>query len=239
MSNVVTIARRELKAYFSSPLAYIITALFALFTGLAFTLSVLQTQEASMVGSFNWMAVLSLILVPALTMRLFAEENRLGTIELLMTAPVRDWEIVSGKYVAGLVGFIVMLIPTLWQVLMLKRYGNPDMGIIAAGYLGILLLGAAFVAVGMLTSSLTQNQVIAFMLALISMLILWIISFAGNILSPGELIASIFTYLGLPEHFQNTFFNGVIDGQDIIYFLSIVVIGIFVTTRVIESRRWR
>ena len=156
-----------------------------------------------------------------------------------MTAPVRDWEIVSGKYVAGLVGFIVMLIPTLWQVLMLKRYGNPDMGIIAAGYLGILLLGAAFVAVGMLTSSLTQNQVITFMLALISMLILWIISFAGNILSPGELIANIFTYLGLPEHFQNTFFNGVIDGQDIIYFLSIVVIGIFVTTRVIESRRWR
>lgn len=239
MSNVATIARRELKAYFSSPLAYIITALFALFTGLAFTLSVLQTQEASMIGSFNWMAVLSLILVPALTMRLFAEENRLGTIELLMTAPVRDWEIVSGKYVAGLVGFIVMLIPTLWQVLVLKRYGNPDMGIIAAGYLGILLLGAAFVAVGMLTSSLTQNQVIAFMLALISMLILWIISFAGNILSPGELIANIFTYLGLPEHFQNSFFNGVIDAQDIIYFLSIVAIGIFVTTRVIESRRWR
>src|SRR5581483_9755163 len=123
MTNVLTIAGRELKAYLLSPLAWIILALFAFFTGFIFVQIIISTQRADMSPLFEWIAVLALILSPALTMRLFSEEYKLGTIELLLTAPARDWQIVTGKFIAAWIGFIVLLIPTLWQVVILKRYG--------------------------------------------------------------------------------------------------------------------
>ena len=132
MSNVMTIAGRELKAYFFSPLAWIIIALFAFFTGFIFVQIMVATQVANMAPLFNWIAVLSLILAPALTMRLFSEEYKLGTMEMLLTAPARDWQIVVGKFLAAWIGFAVLLIPTLWQVVILERYGDPDYGILGA-----------------------------------------------------------------------------------------------------------
>jgi ABC-2 type transport system permease protein len=238
MSNILTITGRELKSYFLSPLAYIVTGVFAIFIGLAFYVSVLPSGTAALTDDFSWMMVLALILAPALTMRLFSEENRQGTIELLMTAPVRDWEIVVGKYISGLLAFAALLIPTLWHVVLLVRYGPPDYGPIASGYIGALLVGAAFVAVGMFTSSLTQNQVVAYFLAMITLLFLWIISGAAGVLGGTGGISDLLQFLALPGHFQD-FFNGIIDVQHVLYFVSLAAIAIFLTMRVVESRRWR
>lgn len=238
MSNILTIAGREVKAYFLSPLAYIITGVFAIFIGLAFYISVLGSRQATLSDDFGWMMVLALILAPALTMRLFAEENRQGTIELLMTAPVRDWEIVVGKYIAGLLAYVALLIPTLWHVLLLVRYGPPDYGPILSGYLGALLVGAAFIAVGMLTSSLTQNQVVAYLLAMITLLFFWILGGAAGIVGGPGTVSDLLQFLSLPSHFQD-FFNGLIDSQHVLYYVSLAAIAIFLTMRVVESRRWR
>lgn len=238
MSNILTITGRELKSYFLSPLAYIVTGVFAVFIGLAFYVSVLPGGQAQLTEDFSWMMVLSLILAPALTMRLFSEENRQGTIELLMTAPVRDWEIVIGKYIAGLLAFIALLVPTLWHLVLLARYGPPDYGPIISGYLGAILVGACFVSVGMFTSSLTQNQVVAYFVAMVTLLVLWIISGAAGVLGGTGAVSDLLQFLALPGHFQD-FFNGIIDVQHVLYFVSLTAIAVFLTMRVVESRRWR
>lgn len=238
MSNVMTIAGRELKAHLLSPLAWIMIALFAFFTGFIFLQIMMATQMADMAPLFNWIAVLSLILVPALTMRLFAEEYKLGTMEMLLTAPARDWQIVVGKFLAAWVGFAVLLIPTLWQVMILERYGDPDYGILAASYLGILLLGAAFVGVGMFASSLTQNQFIAYMIGMIVLLFLWVADAPANAIGQNNPLADFFRFLSLPGQFQE-FFNGVVASQHMLYLVSMALIGIVLTTLVISSRRWR
>jgi gliding motility-associated transport system permease protein len=238
MSNILTITGRELKSYFLSPIAYVITGVFAFFTGFLFYSTLLSSAQASLSGDFSWMLVLALIIVPALTMRLFAEENRMGTIELLMTAPVRDWEIVVGKYIAGMIAFIFLLVPTLWHVVIVARYGSPDYGPIATGYLGVLLVGAAFVGVGMFTSALTQNQFIAFMLGMITLLFLWFVNAPAGVLGSTSPLIDFLNSVALTGHFQD-FFNGVIDSTHILFFVSLAVIAVFLTERVVESRRWR
>ncbi len=238
MSNILTITGRELKSYFLSPIAWVITGVFAFFTGFLFYSTLLGSAQASLSGDFSWMLVLALIIVPALTMRLFAEENRMGTIELLMTAPVRDWEIVIGKYIAGFLGFVFLLVPTLWHVVIVARYGSPDYGPIATGYLGVLLVGAAFVGIGMFTSALTQNQFIAFMLGMITLLFLWFVNAPAGVLGNTGVLSDFLNSVVLTTHFQD-FFNGVIDTTHILFFLSLAIIAIFLTVRVVESRRWR
>lgn len=238
MGNVVTIAGRELKAYLISPLAWIIIALFAFFTGFVFIQIILATQRADMTPLFQWVAVLALILTPALTMRLFSEEYKLGTIELLLTSPIHDWQIVTGKFIAAWIGFAILLIPTLWQVLLLERYGSPDYGILAASYLGMLLVGAAFVGVGMFASALSQNQFIAYMIGMIALLFLWVADAPANALGQTNALADFFRYLALPGQFQE-FFSGIIDSGHLLYFISIALIAIVLTTLVVQSRRWR
>ena len=238
MTNILTIAGRELKSYFLSPLAYIITGVFAVFIGLTFYSGIFSSGQAQLSDDFSWMMVLGLILAPALSMRLFSEENRQGTIELLMTAPVRDWEIVLGKYIAGFLAFVALLIPTLWHVVILARYGPPDYGPIATGYFGALLVGASFVAVGMFASSLTQNQIVAYFLAFITLIFLWIISGAAGVLGGTGAVSDFLQYISLPGHFQD-FFSGILDLQHILYFVSLAAIAVFLTMRVVESRRWR
>ncbi len=238
MSNILTITGRELKAYFLSPMAYIIIGVFALFTGANFFTGLLNSSQADLSNDFGLMMVLILFLVPALTMRLFAEENRQGTIELLMTAPIRDWEIVVGKYIAGMLAFIALLFPTLWHVVIIARYGSPDYGPVWTGYVGMLLVGTAFVAVGLLTSALTQNQVIAYVLSAILLLALWFSGFFGSAATSQPLLSNILMAVGLPDHFQD-FFTGVIDTTHVLYFISLAAIAIFLTVRVVESRRWR
>jgi ABC-2 type transport system permease protein len=238
MGNVLTIASRELKAYVLSPLAWIILALYGGILGFLFVPIIISSQRADLSAIFQWFAVLSLFGVPALTMRLFSEEYKLGTIELLLTAPVRDWQIVLGKFIAGWGGFALLLIPTLWQVVILKRYGDPDFGVLGSSYLGALLLGAACVGLGMLASALTQNQFIAYFFTFITLIFLWIADALTNALNQTSPIGDFFRYLALPGHFQD-FLSGVLDSGHILYFVSIWIVTIVLTTLVVQSRRWR
>jgi ABC-2 type transport system permease protein len=238
MNNVLTIAGRELKAYVLSPLAWIIIALFAAFTGFIFVQILVASRVADLTPIFGWISVLALILTPALTMRLFSEEYKLGTMELLLTAPAREWQIVLGKFLAAWIGFAILLIPTLWQVLILERYGDPDYGILGASYLGTLLLGAAFVGVGMFASSLTQNQFVAYMIGMIFLLFLWVADAPANAMGASNWISDFLRQLAMPSHFQE-FFSGVIDTQHLAYFISLALISIVVTTLIVSSRRWR
>lgn len=238
MNNVLTVAGRELKTYLVSPLAWIIIALFAAFTGFIFVAVVVGSRVADLSPMFGWFAVLALILTPALTMRLFSEEYKLGTMELLLTSPARDWQIVLGKFVAAWVGFAVLLVPTLWQVLILKRFGDPDLGILGASYLGVLLLGAAFVGVGMFASALTQNQFVAYVIGMILLLFLWVADAPASAMGQSDFIAQFLKQIALPAHF-NDFFSGVLDIQHILYFVSLGLISVVVTTLIVSSRRWR
>lgn len=238
MNNVLTIAGRELKAYILSPLAWIIIALFAFFTGFIFVQVLVATRIADLSPIFGWVAVLALILTPALTMRLFSEEYKLGTMELLLTAPARDWQIVVGKFLAAWIGFAILLIPTLWQVLILKRFGDPDFGILGSSYLGVLLLGAAFVGVGMFASALTQNQFVAYMIGMIFLLFLWVADAPANALGASNWASDFLSHIALPAHFQD-FFSGVLDSEHLLYFVSLALIAIVLTTLVVSSRRWR
>ncbi len=239
MGNILTIAGRELKAYFFAPFAWIIIALFAAFAGYVFVFDVIgYTRVADMTPVFSLLGVIAMFLTPALTMRLFAEEFKSGTIELLLTAPVRDWEIVVGKFFAAWLSYAALLVPTLWSVAILWRYSNPDFGVLGAAYLGMLLLGAAFVSVGMFASALTQNQFIAFMLGMIFFLFLWFADALSAVLGHGGWLSDFFAFLALPPHTQE-FFSGVIASRDVLYFLSLAVGGIILTTLVVSSRRWR
>src|SRR5512142_2371084 len=150
MRNVWTITSRELKALFVSPIAYVVSALFLVAMGYLFSLILINSQDASMRGTFSNMVFILLLLAPALTMRLLADEQRMGTIELLLTSPVRYWLLVVGKFLCSLILFVVMFLgPTLFYVLLLKAFGSPDFGPILTGYLGVLLLGASFLAIGL------------------------------------------------------------------------------------------
>ncbi len=238
MKNVWTIASRELKSYFASPIAYVVSALFLVVSGFFFTLILISSQDASLRSSFSNMTFILILLAPALTMKLLAEEQRMGTIELLLTSPVNDWQVVLGKFLGGLILFAIMLVgPTLYYVLILKLLGSPDPGPIFTSYIGILLLGASFLSIGVFASSVTQNQVIAYFLGLTILILLWVIDFASSIAGTGP-AGNIVTYLAITGHYTN-FFQGVIDTQDVIYSLSVVVISLFLATQVVQTRRWR
>lgn len=238
MRNVWTITVRELKALFVSPIAYVVSAMFLIAMGYLFAAILANSREASMRATFNNMIFVLLIMAPALTMKLLAEEQRMGTIELLLTSPVHDWQVVLGKFLGSLILYVVMfLAPTLFYVAMLQVFGPPDYGPILTGYLGLLLLGAAYLAIGVFASSLTQNQVIAFFIALVILLLLWVADASGVVLGTGP-VADAMTYIALPRHFDDMF-RGVVDTSDIVYSLSVVVISLFGATQVLQTRRWR
>jgi ABC-2 type transport system permease protein len=236
MLNALTIARKELTTYFVSPVAYVVTAFFLVVAGFFFYFILYFSREASLRGLFSNVAIVLLFVGPGLTMRLLAEEQRMGTIELLLTAPVRDWEVVVGKFIASLAFYMFMLALTILYPIILMRFGNPDIGPILSGYLGMLLLGATFLAAGVLTSSLTQNQVVAFIIAFAILLILWLADVAGNAI--GGQVGNILNYLSIVAHFDD-FTKGVIDTSHLIYYLSLIAAFLFLATRVMEARRWR
>lgn len=236
MRNTFAIAKRELQAYFVSPIAYVVTAAFLVITGYLFSMILYYSREATMRYLFGNIATILLFVAPVLTMRLLAEEQRSGTIELLLTSPVRDWEAVLGKFLAGLALLVIMLALTLYYPLILERYGDPDLGSIAAGYLGLLLLGGALLAIGVLTSSLTSNQIVAAVLGVGLILILWLSQALSDVAGPP--LAGFFSYLAFPTHYFD-FAKGVIDTKDVIYYLSVIAAALFLATRSLETRRWK
>jgi len=234
--NVWAVSVRELRSYFLSPLAYVVIALFLALSGYLFALILANGREASLRGLVQNVSVLYLFIVPAISMRLLAEEQRTGTVELLLTNPVQEWEIVTGKFLASVLLVLVMLGLTLLFPLFLFIYGNPDRGPIIAGYVGIFLQAAAFLSIGLWASSLTQNQIVAAIVSFALLLILWLSENLGQFL--GGTIGSIISYTSVITHFQS-FPQGVIQSNDVIYYLSLVLAGIVLSTLSLQSRRYR
>jgi len=238
MRNVLAITGKELRTYFASPVAYVVTAGFLLIMGIFFAFVIMQplgSQTASLEPVLGSAPVILLLLAPALTMRLLAEETRSGTMELVLTSPVRDGEVVLGKYLASLLLFLFMLALTLVYVVVLLRFGNPDRGVLVSSYVGAVLFGAAFLAVGVLASALTQNQIVAAVISLATLLALWLIDIFAS-LTRGVL-ADVLSYLSIIARY-NDFMRGVISSQNVIYYLSVIAVALFLATRALETRRW-
>ena len=259
MRNIWTIARKELISYFRSPIAYSVLAMFALLFGYFYyqqlsmfiLQSLTQAQYAQMYGenaapmNVNEMVirpllyttgVLCLFLVPMITMRLFAEEKKTGTIELLMTSPVTDVQVIFGKFLAALMLYMTMLGVTLLHFLVLFRYGYPDWKPMLAGYIGQLLLGCCFLSIGLLFSTFTRNQLIAGSLTFFTLLLLWVLDISSQY--SGTWWGELAHYVALTPHMDN-FSKGVLDLKDTVYYLSVIALGLFFSVRSVESVRWR
>jgi gliding motility-associated transport system permease protein len=241
MPNILVIAKRELQSYFVSPIAYVAIAVYLIICGFIFALDMNAMAQygisPTLQNQFSTMIFLLLLFAPALTMRLLAEEQRMGTLELLLTSPVLDWEVVLGKFLASLGVLLLTIVIAFAYGLMLLAYGNADPGPMAAGYLGLLLSGGALLSIGVLASAMTQNQVVAAVIAIVVNLILWIIS-AGSQMLSNLTATQALTQLGFFEHTTN-FWRGIIDTNDIVYFISLMALALFLATRILETRRWR
>ena len=238
MNHVLPIIKKELKDYFNSPLAYIFISIFLVINGWFFYSGFFLQNQASMRGYFSIMPWVFLFLIPAITMKLWAEEKKLNTSEILFTWPLNDYEAVIGKFLGSLLFLIITLAASLTVPISISFIGEIDWGIVLACYLGAIFLGAAFLAIGLFVSSLTDNQIIALIVSIA-------ISFAAFILGENfvlyfipHFLVNVFQYLGLNYHFASIN-RGVLDSRDIIYYLSIIIIFIYLNTRQIENRKWK
>lgn len=246
MKNVWTIATREFKLYFNSPIAYAVMFLFLIILGWFFNVNlreaILQAAFQSTVPGveiiISPMVTLLLFTMPAITMRLISEEQRMGTLELLLTAPVRDWELVVGKWLGGFL-FMVSLLAITWVYpLILNQMIEPgiDQGQLISGYIGLVLLVASLTGIGVAISSFFANQIAAFFVSEGFVLLIWLVRPASN--AVGGLGSEILSYLNYIDHYIN-FFRGIVDLSDVIYYLSITAVSILVGALSLETRRWR
>jgi ABC-2 type transport system permease protein len=255
MNNALAIAGREVKAYFASPIAYVMIGFFAIIYGWFFGLFLLDFERRSaqfgQMGAgqppmnlnnaffgplFANVMVIMLFALPLITMRTYAEEKRTGTIELLLTSPVTDFQIVSGKFAGAMTMIAAMLAITLPHVLVLFWFADPEWKPIATTYVGFFLMAGCFVAVGLFVSSLTRNQIVAAMATFAVFLMLWVIGWMGSFMGPtGQ---SVFQYLSIIDHFED-FTRGVVDTKHLVYYASVIVFGLFLTMRSVETERWR
>ncbi len=244
MRNIWTIARREFNLFFVSPIAYITLIVFLLTIGIFFYIEVsyaVQSQQyiPTMQTSFQLIAFPLLFLaVPAITMRSIAEEKRTGTLEFLLTAPVRDWELIIGKWLGGFLFFLVALAATLVYPLILNFLVKPgiDMGALMAGYLGLILLASAMIAIGIAISSLFNNQIASLFATLGVIIVFWIIASPAQ--SMQGIGADILRNLSLTTHLYDTFLAGVLDLKDALYYISFTVFALFIGKTAVEIRRW-
>jgi ABC-2 type transport system permease protein len=235
MRNAWIVAKRELYAYFVSPIAYLVAAAFLLLCGLFFVGGLARWQDANLQSLFASLSIVLLFSAPLLTMRLLAHEQDRGTIELLLTAPVRDWEVVLGKFLASYTFYLGMLAVTGLYVPIVLRYGAPDLGIIGAGYLGLALLGAALHALGLFTSSLTRSQIVAAVLGVGIGVVLWLLEALSPVMGRAREVVAYLT----PSRHYYSFLEGVIDTRALVYLVSFTFVFIFLAAQVLEARRWR
>ncbi len=253
MRNVLAIAGKELRGYFASPIAYIVIGFFALLYGWFFyvPLSFFNRQSMQMgmgmggTMNINQMliapiltntTVVILFVMPMITMRTYSEEKRSGTIELLLTSPITDAQIILGKFLGAMGLFAAMLAITLIHTGLLFLYGNPDWKPVATGYLGLLLMGGCFLSLGLLISSLTKNQIVAGMVTFAVFLMLWVINWIGSFVGPTA--QAVLAHLSITDHFDD-FAKGVIDTKHLVYYLSFIAFGLFLTAKSVDSERWR
>ena len=233
MSNVIPILKKELRSYFASPVAYIVLSVFVLICGWFFSTSLFVVGQASMRNVFTIIPFVFTFFVPAITMRLLSEEKKAGTFELLVTMPISDIEVIVGKYLAALVLLAVAIGLTSINAFTIAMLGKADHGATFAGYVGLLLLGAGYLAIGVLASSLTENQIVAF---ITSFLVIFVLSLIDKVLIffPAAL-ASIFEYMSAEYHFNNIA-RGVLDSRDLVYYASLVAIGLYFSARALHRR---
>lgn len=236
--NINAIMNKELKGYFNSPLAYIFMTVFLVFSSWFYFRTFFIDNIASMRTFFSVVPWVFLLLIPAITMRLWAEEKKFGTIETMFTSPVKEWEAVLGKFLASYAFLIITMMMSLIIPILLLFIGYPDWGMIVGGYFGIILLGGAYLSIGIWISSLTSNQIIAF---IFSVFVIFILFFIGEPIvlqtTPNKLVP-IFKYLGMGSHF-NSILRGVIDTRDVVYYLSVMFIFLFLNVNTLSSRKWQ
>jgi hypothetical protein len=223
---------KELKSYFNSPIAYIVITIFLVFTGFFFFKDFFYFNQAD-AESFQMMPLMLCFVIPGSYMRLLSEERQSGSFEILMTLPVSSRDIALGKFLAGTIFSVVMISPTLMYLVTVVMLGSPDFGPVIGGYIGVILLSAAYTSIGLLASSFTRNQIISFISAWAACFSLWLIDKAVIFL-PSKL--GFISYFGTDYHFQNIA-KGLIDSRDIIYFISICALSLMFTVKVIEERR--
>ncbi len=236
MSHIIAIVKKELKTYFNSPIAYVFIVVFLVVSAWLFFRSFFLVGQVTMRGYFALLPWLFLFLVPAITMRLWSEEKKLQTIEVLLTWPVKDWEVVLGKFIASLLFLIITFVGTLPIPISLARVGNLDGGIIIASYVGSILLAAAYLAIGLWISSLTSNQIVSFIVGVVACFILFIIGEDLVLFVVPSFFVSIFDGIGLGTHFESIG-RGVIDSRDILYYFSVIFFFLFLNVRVLERRK--
>jgi len=256
MSNILAIAQRELKSYFASPIAYVVIGLFVALYGYFYIVMLdyfmrmsLQMNQFGMGGpqsaNVNEMLIrplmqnvliLFLFMLPGITARTFAEEKKSGTIELLLTSPLTDMQIVLGKFIGAMGLFAAMLAVTLVDIGILFLYGNPEWKPIATAYLGLFLFGGCFISIGIFVSSLTKNQIIAGIATFAVFLFLWVINWIGSF--SGPTVSALTSYLSVVEH-ADDFWKGVIDTTHVIYYTSFITLGLFLTAKSVDTERWR
>lgn len=237
MKNTMAIAWREIKTYFTSPMAYIIMAVYSALASYYFVTSISGVlPEATIRGFLIPSTLIFSLLSPLITMRLLAEEQKLGTLELLMTAPLKEYEIVLGKFIAALLTLVSTLVPTLYLVILLVMFGSPDLGPVLTGYLGLILFGMATLSLGLFASSLSPNQIVGAVLAMGVLIILSVIDLASNYV--GGIFVTVVDQVSITNHFED-FSRGIIDTHDIVYYLLFTSFLLFLTIRSLESRRWR
>jgi ABC-2 type transport system permease protein len=254
MKNIIAIALKELKSYFISPIAYVIATVFLIISGYYFysaisafslhcfkmmnytkAVETLNINTSVFYGIFQTMTNTIMFMMPIITMRIFAEERKNKTMELLMTSPITILEIVLGKFMAAFVIFALMVLFTIYMPVYASIYSNIDWGAIMTGYIGLLLIGSVFLAIGIFASSLTENQIVAALISFTIILMFVIIQWLAR-MAEGQL-AIVLNYLSLANHMPN-FFRGIIDTKNVVYYLSFTAFGLFMTFRVIESKRW-
>ncbi len=237
MNNIAAIFKKEFRSYFNSPIAYIFITFFLALSAWFFFRGFFIISQANMRGFFTVMPWLYLFFVPAVTMKLWAEERKLGTVEILMTLPIKDFEVVLGKYLASFALLGVTILLSLSLPISVASLGDPDGGPIVGGYIGLLLMGAAYLAIGLFASTLTENQIISFIVGIGLCFVLLIIGediVLFNISSPW--LASLFSYLGLGTHFSSLL-RGVIDSRDIIYYFSLIGFFLYLSTLRVQMQK--
>lgn len=253
MNNIVALAQKEIRAYFVSPMAYALLGFFALLFGYFYIASmnvmlqfsmgqlgqggpqVVNINEFMVRPLFSNTALILLMMLPFLTARAYAEEKRSGTIELLLTSPLTDFQIIIGKFLGAMTLYVMMLALTLIHVGVLFWYGEPEWGPIVSGYLGLLLIGSSFISVGLAISSMTKSQMVAGLATLAVLLLFWIINWVGD--ASGSTTQAVLSYLSILEHFDD-FSKGVIDTTHVTYYVSFTALGLFLTAKSLDTARW-
>lgn len=235
LPNILPIYKREIRSYFNSPIAYVVIIVFLSILGWFFTSNLFLMNVASLRIVFELVPLIFLFFVPAVTMRLLAEEKKSGTLELLTTKPVRDVEIVLGKFLAAWTLLAAALAPTLIYLITIMSLGKVDLGPVFSGYFGLFLMGGVYIAVGLLASSLTENQIIAFIISFLMVFVLFILD--KILMYVPDALASTLEFLAIDYHLSNIV-RGVIDSRNLIYFGSLLGFSLFLATVSLQRRKW-